>query len=113
MRLSALTPLILATLIHAKPAPAAGPHQTDTVPQCHDAVAIRAANAPHAYLAERANSNNKKKKKNKNRKPKQPKGVNITDTDNIASSFSAGSSRTLQVGAAVGLGVLEMVRLWG
>lgn len=114
MKLLALTPLVLAVLTYASPAPAAGPLQTEAIEQCHDALAARNANtanaAHHAYLVERG-SKKKDKKKKKKSKPKKPKGIGNLTEESTAPSFAV-SSRALQVGA-VGLGVLEVVRLWG
>lgn len=95
--------LLLATLIHANPAPAAdskaiaGPNGVDDIAQRNDVFSV-----PDPHVIARAMEKRKKKK------PGSGSSVNVTDS---AVGFIT-PSRALQVGA-LGVGVIEIVRLWG
>lgn len=102
MRFAAATTLLFATLALANPAPLAHPeadgsHLIETRSQLHNALAARDAEAlHHIQLDARA----------KKPKPKTGSGNDTGAADMMS------PSRALQLGA-LGLGVIEVVRLWG
>jgi hypothetical protein len=98
---AATTALLFTTLALATPAPAAQPAAPGTVAQFHDALAARDT-APIPNLAARAAA------APLDTRAKKPKGGS-SNTTNAAESVTP--SRTLQI-AVLGLGVMEVVRLW-
>ncbi|OAL51826.1 hypothetical protein IQ07DRAFT_598631 [Pyrenochaeta sp. DS3sAY3a] len=103
MRFAAATTLLFATLALANPAPIARPEADgsqliETRSQLHNALAARDAEALHnIQLEARA------------KKPKPGSGSSGNDT---GAADMISPSRALQLGA-LGLGVIEVVRLWG
>jgi hypothetical protein len=98
MKFTTATTLLLATLTFTLATPIAEP--TNTV-----AVAVAAAAPLHARAA------NFRLEERKKKKPKAPKNGNNTNDTSIAAGTIA-PSRVLELGA-LGLGVMEIVRLWG
>jgi hypothetical protein len=117
MKFAAVT-LLLATLALANPAPAAEPEaaaapapvaapvQIDTRAALDEVLAARAASP---QLDARSAGLKLAAREPKKSKPKTSSG-NGNDTEDAAVSLTP--SRALQLGA-LGLGVMEVVRLWG
>lgn len=103
MKFWGLPVLLLATLVYANPAPASdskaigGPNAVDDVAKCND---LFTRPDPHVI----ARALQKKKKKGGS-------GSSANVTDSAAAGFVT-PSRALQAGA-LGMGVIEIVRLWG
>jgi hypothetical protein len=95
MKVAAATSLLFATLALASPAPIAQPEANAA--SVAQPIAVEARNAA-PVLVERAP-----------KKPKTPSSGNNTDT---GAADMITPSRALQLGA-LGLGVMEVVRLWG
>ena len=93
MKFVAATTIICATLALATPASLAGPAVPESVPEFRRALLARAAELPQ--LDTRAS------------KPKGSKG----GSGNSSAAVSVSPSNVLMVGA-LGLGVVEVVRLW-
>ncbi|KAJ4992284.1 hypothetical protein SVAN01_02303 [Stagonosporopsis vannaccii] len=96
MKFSLATTLTLSTLALATPAPHAGPLVPDTLPEFRNALLSRVA-LPE--LVDRATSS----------KPKGSKGGSSGNTTSSAVSISP--SGALMMGA-LGVGVVEVLRLW-
>ncbi|KAF2676301.1 hypothetical protein K458DRAFT_397034 [Lentithecium fluviatile CBS 122367] len=101
MHFVAATTLLFATLALATPAPVAQPEA--------DAASALAPLAPN--LAARAAGIHLDARDPKKSKPKGSSGSNSNDTEESAALMIA-PSRVLELGA-LGLGVVEIVRLWG
>ncbi|KNG46312.1 hypothetical protein TW65_86049 [Stemphylium lycopersici] len=102
MKLIASTTLLLAALALASPAPEANPH---AVADRYSTVKARKAEAAlDMYLSKRVTGGGKGGKGSGG-------GGSSNDTEGAASDLLS-PSRALQIGA-LGLGVLEVVRLWG
>ncbi|USP75185.1 hypothetical protein yc1106_02459 [Curvularia clavata] len=103
MKFGVLPVLLLAALVHANPAPASnskairGPNAVDDVAECHDLFTT-----PDPHVIARALKKKKKKKGS---------GSSANLTDSAAVGFVT-PSRALQA-SALGVGVIEIVRLWG
>lgn len=111
MKFTAATTLLLATVALASPAPVANPDAVaepllvESRKQFREALAARSVLAmPEVQLEERASSGGKGGKGGKG-------GSGGNNTENAASDMLS-PSRVLQI-AALGLGVVEVVRLWG
>ncbi|KAF1963718.1 hypothetical protein CC80DRAFT_487048 [Byssothecium circinans] len=94
MKFAAATTLLFATLALANPAPVAQPEAEAIVPSLASEVDARAAGL---RLEERKS------------KPKAPKNSNNSNDTSAAGTFLP--NRALELGA-IGLGVVEIVRLW-
>jgi ketosteroid isomerase-like protein len=107
MKLLAISALLLAPFVYANPAPAATADSSvfDMIAQWDSAVSARDVAAPAAVAAPNFHIFG--------RATKKPKGSSGSqnETESAAVGFVS-PSRALQVGA-VGLGVMEVVRLWG
>ncbi|CAO2653939.1 Nn.00g106720.m01.CDS01 [Neocucurbitaria sp. VM-36] len=105
MKIATVTTLLFATLALASPAPAPQPDAKaaqviETREQFRKALAARDADAAHnTYIAARAP------------KAKKPKGGSGNNTNDTSAAVIITPSRALQLGA-LGLGVMEVVRLW-
>lgn len=95
MKLSLATTLALATLILATPAPAARPAEPETISEFRDALLARAA-LPE--LVDRSTSS-------------KPKGSKGGSSNTSSSAVSVSPSGALMMGA-LGVGVVEALRLW-
>jgi hypothetical protein len=95
MKYVVATTLLCANLALAIPAPVTGPAVPETVPAFRDALVARAAEAL-PQLEERAT---------------KPKGSSGGGSANSSAAVSVTPSSALIVGA-LGLGVMEVVRLW-
>lgn len=93
MKFTAATTLLCATLALATPAPLAGPLVPETIPEFRHALTARAA-AAVPDLDTRAS---------------KPKGSSSGNTTSAATSMSPSSALLMGV---LGLGVVEVVRLW-
>ncbi|KAH9861798.1 hypothetical protein J1614_011551 [Plenodomus biglobosus] len=98
MRFAAATTLLFATLALASPAPIAQPEAE--VAQPLDVIARDAAFIESIQLKARAS------------KPKSGSGSSGGSDTNTSAAITLTPNRVLQAGA-LGLGVIEMVRLWG
>jgi hypothetical protein len=94
MRFIATTTIACATLALATPAPVSGPAVPESVPDFHHALLSRDATRPQ--LDTRAS---------------KPKGSKGGSSGNSSTAVSVSPSNVLVMGA-LGLGVIEAVRLW-
>jgi len=100
MRLSAITTLLFATLTLASPAPAPAAQPTAALTPASLAPEVDARAA--SVLLDRAS---------KPKKPKGGSGNNNNETEENAANGMLAPSRVLEL-SALGLGVMEVVRLW-
>lgn len=107
MKFAAATSLLFATLALASPAPLANPEPAtiESREQLHNALSARnVLTVPDIQLEERASSGGKG--------GKGGKGGGGSGNSTSAASDMLSPNRVLQV-AALGLGAVEVVRLWG
>ena len=109
MKVAATTTLLFATLALANPAPVAQP-DTAAAPLAAPLIETR-EQFRNALAARDAEAISKIQLEARKKKPKPSNNKNKTNTSSAASDLM-GPSRALQL-SAMGLGVMEVVRLWG
>ena len=106
MKVAAATTLLFATLALANPAPAAQPNSLQELSQ-------RSNQAPsYANFKQDLAARDPAKKKKKPKKPKNSNKGNSTEEVEESAARMLSPSRVVELGA-IGVGVMEIVRLWG